>query len=110
MIALRTWQGTSNWSIRLSLSGIMAPSLNRVSATREAEPARKLPKISSVPYLCLTGETSAHATYENCVIHFLNQAGGKPDCIWLADRNIIGKTRFMHVKRNKIQIAKVVKN
>ncbi|KAF2626985.1 hypothetical protein BU25DRAFT_421903 [Macroventuria anomochaeta] len=33
----------------------------------QAEPARKLPKIPSVPYLCLTGEASVHATRDHCV-------------------------------------------
>ena len=74
----------------------------------QAEPARRLPKISSVPYLCLTGEASVHATYDHCVINFLKQAGGKPDWIKPADLNIIGNGHFMHVEKNNIQIAKVV--
>jgi pimeloyl-ACP methyl ester carboxylesterase len=76
----------------------------------QAEPARKLPKISSVPYLCLTGQASVHTTYDHCVIDFLKQAGGSPDWIKLADLNITGNGHFMHLEKNNLEIAKVVNN
>lgn len=76
----------------------------------QAEPARKLPKIASVPYLCTTGEASIHATYDHCVIEFLKQAGGNPDWIKLADVGIHGNGHFGHLEKNNMDIAAVVEN
>lgn len=74
----------------------------------QAEPARQLPNITSVPYLCLTGEASVHITYDHCVIDFLKQAGGRPDWIKLADRGITGNGHFSMVEKNNLEIAAVV--
>ncbi|KAJ4416053.1 hypothetical protein N0V82_006976 [Gnomoniopsis sp. IMI 355080] len=74
----------------------------------QAEPARQLPNITSVPYLCLTGEASVHATYDHCVIDFLEQAGGNPTWIKLADRNIKGNGHFSMLELNNLEIAAVV--
>jgi pimeloyl-ACP methyl ester carboxylesterase len=76
----------------------------------QAEPARKLPKIASVPYLCLTGEASVHVTYDHCVVEFLKQAGGKPEWIKLGERNITGNGHFMHLEENNMDIARVVED
>lgn len=74
----------------------------------QAEPARQLPNIASVPYLCTTGEASVHATYDHCVIEYLKQAGGKPDWIKLQDVGIHGNGHFGHVEMNNLDIAGVV--
>ncbi|KAK8113644.1 secreted lipase [Apiospora kogelbergensis] len=74
----------------------------------QAEPARRLPKIASVPYLCTTGEASVHMTYDHCVIEFLKQAGGNPDWIKLADVGIHGNGHFGHLEKNNMDIAAVV--
>ncbi|ORY71598.1 Alpha/Beta hydrolase protein [Pseudomassariella vexata] len=74
----------------------------------QAEPARQLPKIASVPYLCITGEASVHATYDHCVIEYLKQAGANPDWIKLADLGIHGNGHFMHLEMNNLEIAAVV--
>jgi len=74
----------------------------------QQEPARKLPKINSVPLLQLTSEASVHATYDHCLIQFLKQAGGEPEWIQLADIGIHGNGHFMHVEKNNLQIAAVV--
>ncbi|KAK8019811.1 hypothetical protein PG990_004949 [Apiospora arundinis] len=74
----------------------------------QAEPARQLPKIAGVPYLCTTGEASVHATYDHCVIEFLKQAGGNPDWIKLADVGIHGNGHFGHLEKNNMDIAAVV--
>ncbi|KAH6642243.1 Alpha/Beta hydrolase protein [Boeremia exigua] len=84
--------------------------LARRNCHLQAEPARKLPKIASVPYLCLTGEASVHATYDHCVIDFLEQAGGSPDWIKLAERNITGNGHFMHIEKNNMKIAMVIED
>lgn len=74
----------------------------------QAEPARKLPNVTSVPYLCLTGEASVHMTYDHCVIDFLKQAGGSPDWIKLADKGITGNGHFSMLELNNLEIAAVV--
>lgn len=74
----------------------------------QAEPARQLPNITSVPYLALTGEASVHATYDHCVIDFLKQAGGDPTWIKLADRNITGNGHFSMMELNNLEIAAVI--
>lgn len=74
----------------------------------QAEPARQLPNITSVPYLCLTGEASVHMTYDHCVIDFLKQAGGSPDWMKLADKGITGNGHFSMMEKNNLEIAAVV--
>ena len=74
----------------------------------QAEPARKLPKIAGVPYLCLTGEASVHVTYDHCIIEFLKQAGGTPEWVKLTDRNITGNGHFMHLEKNNMDVAGIV--
>lgn len=72
-------------------------------------PARQLPKINCVPLLQLTGEASVHVTYDHCLIEFLKQAGGSPEWIQLADIGIKGNGHFMHVEKNNLEVADVVK-
>lgn len=74
----------------------------------QKEPARKLPKISSVPYLALTGEASVHITYDHCIIDYLKQVGGQPEWIKLGDIGIKGNGHFMHLEKNSLDIAAVV--
>lgn len=74
----------------------------------QEEPARQLPNITSVPYLCLTGQASVHITYDHCVIDYLKQAGGNPDWIKMADVNITGNGHFSMVEKNNLEIAAVV--
>ncbi|KAL0941411.1 uncharacterized protein CTRU02_204174 [Colletotrichum truncatum] len=75
---------------------------------RQKEPARQLPKISSVPYVALTGEASVHITYDHCIIDYLKQAGGNPEWIKLGDIGIKGNGHFGHVEKNNLDIASVV--
>ncbi|TDZ75077.1 putative secreted lipase [Colletotrichum trifolii] len=74
----------------------------------QKEPARKLPKIASVPYLMVTGEASIHITYDHCLVDFLKQAGGQPDWIKLGEIGIHGNGHFMHLEKNSLKIAEVV--
>lgn len=36
---------------------------------------RALPNIAEVPYVAFTGQASQHATYDHCIIQYLQQAG-----------------------------------
>lgn len=76
----------------------------------QAEPARQLPQLAKVPYLCTTGEASVHATYDHCVINYLEQAGVKTDWIKLADVGIHGNGHFGHLELNNLDIAGVVRD
>jgi hypothetical protein len=78
------------------------------SCIRQVEPARKLPAISSVPYLMITGEASPHITYDHCTIEYLIQVGGNPDWIKLADVGIHGNGHFIYLEKNNLQVAEVV--
>lgn len=77
---------------------------------QQAEPARKLPKVASVPYLGLTSEGSTHITHGHCIINYLKQVGAKPEWIKLADVGIKGNGHFMHVELNNLRIAKLVED
>ncbi|KAI3399169.1 hypothetical protein diail_7538 [Diaporthe ilicicola] len=74
----------------------------------QAEPARQLPKISAVRYLLVTSEASVHVTYDHCTIQYLEQVGGSPEWIRLADRGIHGNGHFMHLELNNMEIAAIV--
>ena len=78
------------------------------SCILQQKPARKLPQIAKVPYVALTGEASPHATYDQCVIQFLTQAGVKADWIKLADKGIRGNGHFGYLEKNNLDIARVV--
>ncbi|KAK1624597.1 Alpha/Beta hydrolase protein [Colletotrichum phormii] len=80
------------------------------SCYRQKEPARKLPKIASVPYLMVTTEASVHVTYDHCTVDYLKQVGGKPDWIKLGEIGIHGNGHFMHLEKNSLEIAEVVNN
>ncbi|KAG8160136.1 hypothetical protein KVR01_009672 [Diaporthe batatas] len=74
----------------------------------QAEPARQLPKISAVRYLLVTSEASVHVTYDHCTVQYLEQVGGSPEWIKLADIGIHGNGHFMHLELNNLEIAAVV--
>lgn len=74
----------------------------------QKEPARKLPKIASVPYVMITTEASVHATYDHCIVNYMKQIGGNPDWIKLADLGIKGNGHFMYIEKNNDKIADVV--
>lgn len=82
--------------------------LGHRSCYLQKEPARQLPKIAAVKYLLITSEASVHATYDHCIIAYLNQTGGSPDWIHLAERGIHGNGHFMHLEKNNQEIADVV--
>lgn len=77
---------------------------------QQVEPARKLPKIASVPYVMITGEASVHITYDHCIVNYLKQVGAKPEWIKLSEIGIKGNAHFMHLEKNNKHIADVVLN
>ena len=77
------------------------------SCLQQSEPARTLPKINRVPYVALTGEASQHATYDHCIINYLQQAGGDPEWIKLWEVGIKGNGHFGYLELNSDKIAGV---
>ena len=75
---------------------------------RQAEPARLLPNVSSVPYLALSSESSFQVTQGHCVIDYLKQVGGRPEWIKLKDVGIRGNNHFMHLELNNLDIVQLV--
>lgn len=75
---------------------------------QQAEPARKLPNIASVPYLMVTSEASVHITYDHCIVNYLKQVGGDPEWIKLGEIGVKGNAHFMHLEKNNREIAHIV--
>lgn len=97
-------------SSELVIESVGEETLAKRNCYRQKEPARQLPKIASVPYLMVTSEASVHVTYDHCIVDYLKQVGGNPDFIKLADIGIHGNSHFMHVEKNNLDIAAVVKD
>ena len=74
----------------------------------QAEPARKLTHLRSVPVLVVQGEASYHAPYDHNTVAYLRQAGVPVDFIRLADKGIHGNGHMLMLEKNNGEIAKVV--
>lgn len=57
-----------------------------------------LPNVAKVPYVVFTGESSPHATYDHCVIQYLNQVGVKTDWVKLTDVGVHGNGHFGYLE------------
>lgn len=103
-----------SWLIQITLELVVQSigndTLEHRNCYQQAEPARKLPNVSSVPYLGVTSEGSTHVTFGHCIINYLKQVGAKPEWIKLADIGIKGNGHFMHVELNNLKIAKLVED
>jgi pimeloyl-ACP methyl ester carboxylesterase len=82
------------------------PNLERCSL--QAEPARQLPNLKSIPILIVSGEASYHAPYEHCISKFLTQAGVANTFIQLADEGIRGNGHMMMLEKNNLEIAALI--
>lgn len=92
----------------LTIVEVGTDTLETRSCFLQAEPARQLPAISAVKFLQITSEASVHATYDHCMMRFLEQAGGTPEWLKLADVEIHGNGHFMHMELNNMEIAQLV--
>ncbi|XMA20213.1 hypothetical protein WAI453_013004 [Rhynchosporium graminicola] len=79
-----------------------------LQASGSENTVHKLPNVAKVPYVAFTGEASPHATYDHCVIDFLNQAGVKTDWIKLADVGVKGNGHFGYLEENSDDFFRVV--
>jgi pimeloyl-ACP methyl ester carboxylesterase len=71
----------------------------------QAEPARKLPRLSGIPILMVMGEASRHAPYDHCTSKWLDQAGVKHSFVRLADHGIHGNGHEMMLEKNNLDIS-----
>jgi len=76
-----------------------------VRCVLQAEPARQMPNLRSIPILIVTSEASYHAPYDHCTAKFLAQAGVKNSFVRLADHGIRGNGHMMMLEKNNLEIA-----
>ena len=79
-----------------------------LQATGGNNTVHTLPNVAKVPYVAFTGEASPHATYDHCVIDFLNQVGVKTDWIKMVDEGVTGNGHFGYLESNSYDYFKVV--
>ncbi|AWV18080.1 MULTISPECIES: alpha/beta hydrolase [Methylobacterium] len=80
----------------------------RIRCWLQGEPVRALPNLAKVPTVVVTAEASFHATYDECTIAFLTQAGAKPDVVRLADQGLHGNGHMMMLETNSDAVADVL--
>lgn len=66
----------------------------------QAEPARQLPNLASIPILIETGEASYHAMYDHCTSLFLKQAGVEVEHLELGKAGIHGNSHMQFMELN----------
>jgi pimeloyl-ACP methyl ester carboxylesterase len=76
-----------------------------VACTLQAEPARKLTNLASIPTLVVASEASYHAVYDHCTARFLQQAGVPAEFLQLADAGIRGNGHMVMLELNNLEIA-----
>ncbi|MGT2488437.1 alpha/beta hydrolase [Methylobacterium oryzae CBMB20] len=80
----------------------------RIRCWLQGEPVRTLPNLAKVPAVVVTAEASFHATYDDCTIAFLTQAGARPDVVRLADQGLHGNGHMMMLETNSDAVADVL--
>lgn len=72
---------------------------------RQAEPARRLVRLSQAPVLVLTAEASYHAGYDHCTAAYLDQAGVRTDLVRLQDWGLRGNGHMVMLEKNSEAIS-----
>lgn len=82
---------------------------DNVDCILQAEPARSLPSLKSIPVLIGTGEASYHAMYDHCSVAFLRQAGVENvKLLPLESIGLRGNGHLMMLERNNLAIARAL--
>jgi len=84
-----------------------APGL--VRCFMQAEPVRKLSRLSGIPILILTSEASYHAPYDHCTAKWLQQAGVNNTYLRLPERGIRGNGHMMMLEKNNLEVSAVLR-
>lgn len=71
----------------------------------QAPPARQLPNLKGIPQLLVVGEASAASSTNQCVSHYLTQAGVKNTWVDLGKVGIHGNGHMMMFEKNHLEIA-----
>ena len=78
---------------------------------RQSEPIHRLPKLTGIPILILSGEASFHAPLITAHRSISNQAGVEHTFVQLAKVGIRGGNgHFLQLEKNSLQIARLVAN
>jgi pimeloyl-ACP methyl ester carboxylesterase len=76
-----------------------------VQCRLQAEPARQLVNLRTLPTLVLVSEASYHAPYDHCTSKFLKQAGVEHTFTRLEQHGIRGNGHMMMLEKNSDEIA-----
>jgi pimeloyl-ACP methyl ester carboxylesterase len=71
----------------------------------QAEPARRLPNLRSIPILVVVSEAAWMATFTHGVVDFLKQAGAPAELLRLEEAGIHGNGHMMMSEKNSDEIA-----
>lgn len=82
--------------------------LSKFPCIEQVAPAKQLVNIAKAPLLILTSQASIHATYDQCLVQFLQQARVGVKWTKLADVGIAGNGHFMFLEKNSDVIAEYV--
>ena len=75
----------------------------------QAEPARTLVNLRSIPVLVVQAEASYHAAYDHCTVTYLRQARvATVRYVRLADIGITGNGHMLMLEKNNLDVAAVV--
>jgi pimeloyl-ACP methyl ester carboxylesterase len=85
-----------------------APAPDKVACYVQAEPARKLKNLQSIPVLFMVGEGSYHRIYDHCLAKWLNQAGVKTEYVEMEKVGLPGNGHMMMLEKNSADIAKYI--
>jgi pimeloyl-ACP methyl ester carboxylesterase len=85
-----------------------APAPDKVACYVQAEPARKLKNLQSIPVLFMVGEGSYHRIYDHCLAKWLNQAGVKTEYVEMEKVGLPGNGHMMMLEKNSANIAKYI--
>jgi pimeloyl-ACP methyl ester carboxylesterase len=103
-----TYEPAVNSSSDLLTIEIPSTHENLTSCILQQEPARTLVNLVNISILIETSQASYHATYDQCTVDFLRQAGVKVDFIRLEDLGIFGNGHMQMMEKNNLNIAEVL--
>ena len=82
--------------------------LSKYQCVQQKAPAKQLVNIAKTPVLVITGQASIHATYDQCIVQFLQQAGVKVRFVRLENLGIRGNGHYLFLEKNSDIIAQFV--
>ena len=74
----------------------------------QAEPARRLPNLATIPVVVVTAQASWMAADNHAIVHFLRQAGVDAEHLRLEDKGVTGNGHAMMLEANSDAVAAVI--